>query len=62
MDPVQATMAGILIAREIIHLIKTEQDITEERLATLIASNMVKLDAIVKIIKDEMARYGVEVK
>lgn len=62
MDPLQATMAGILIAREIIHLIKTEQDITEERLAALIASNLVKLDAIVKIIKDEMARYGVEVR
>ena len=62
MDPIQATMAGIMIAREIIQLINSNKEIAEEQLAVLIAANLLKLDSTVQTIKAEMAKYGVEVK
>lgn len=62
MDPIQAAMAGIFIAREIIQLINSGQAISEEQLSVLIASNLIKLDTTVATIKGEMAKFGVEVK
>lgn len=62
MDIIEATMAGIMLAREIIQLINSNKEITEEELAVLIASGLLKLDSTVQTIKAEMAKYGAEVK
>ena len=62
MDILQATMAGIMIAREIRQLYEATKDISEEQLATLIAANLVRLDSTIATIKAELKRYGVEVK
>lgn len=58
MDIIEATMAGIMLAREIIQLINSNKEITEEELAVLIASGLLKLDSTVQTIKAEMAKYG----
>ena len=62
MDLLQATMAGILLAREILQIINSQKTISEEHLATLIAANLMKLETAIQNIKAQMAKYGVEVK
>lgn len=62
MGLLEATLAGLVISREIIQLINSQKDITEEQLTALIAGNLVKLAPIIAILKAEMVKYGVEVK
>jgi cell division protein ZapA (FtsZ GTPase activity inhibitor) len=62
MDIVQATMAAILLAKEIRQIMESGKEITEEQLAILIAGNLVKLPLTIKTIQDEIAKYGKGVK
>ncbi len=55
MDPIQAIMAGMFLAKEIMQLINSQKEITEEQLALLIAGNLVKLQTTIDTIKAEMA-------
>lgn len=62
MELFEATLVGLVIAREVIQLINSKKDITEEQLTALVASNLVKFSVTIATIKAEMAKYGVEVK
>lgn len=60
MDIVSATMAGILLAREIRQYYASKTEFTEEELAVLITKNLLMLEKIKAIIKEEMAKYEVK--
>ena len=58
MDVLQATMAVIYIAKEIMQYYESKKEMTEEKLASLIAGNLIKLDKTIEIIKADIAKYG----
>lgn len=59
MDFVGATMAGILLAREIRQLYAANTQFTEEELAILITKNLLSIEKIKAVIREEMAKYEV---
>lgn len=58
MDP-EYLMLALFAAKEIIALIQAGQTLTEEQIAAIIMVNGSKIDAIVPVIRAEMAKYGV---
>ena len=55
MDPLQATMIAMVLAKEILHFMQSNQNISEEQLADMIALNLIRIQSIKATIEKDIA-------